>query len=123
MKQEGTTIMNLRDKILNASDIQEEIIEVKEWDVKVLIKGMTGTERASMLKKSTDKDGNTDLHSIFPHLVITCAHDPETSKKIFTNADKDMLNNKSASAVEKIAKKALELSGLGEEAQDKAKKS
>jgi hypothetical protein len=115
--------MNLRDKILNAKDILEEVVEIKEWDVSVMVKGMTGKERASMLKDSMDKDGNTDLHSIFPKLVITCAHDPETGAKIFTNADKDMLNSKSASAVEKIAKKALEMSGLGEDAQEKAKKS
>jgi hypothetical protein len=113
--------MKLRDKILNAKDIREETLYVQEWDVELLIKGMTGKERANFMKKSMKGD-KLDFEAMYPALVIACAFDPEDGQKAFQEADKDAINTKSASAVEKVAKKAMELSGLGEEEQAKAKK-
>ena len=109
--------LNLREKILNAKDIKEEKIFIKEWDVELLIKGMTGKERANFLKASTKND-KVDFESMYPTLVISSTYDPESGEKVFGIADKDIINSKSSAPVEKIAKKVLELSGLDEEAHE-----
>ena len=113
--------INLREKILNAKDIREEKITIKEWEVEVLVKGMTGKERANFLKLSTKND-KVDFEAMYPTLVISSTYCPESGEKVFGIGDKDILNTKSASAVEKIAKKVLELSGLDEDAHEEAVK-
>jgi len=113
--------MGLRDKILNAKDINEKLVKIEEWDCELLVKSMTGKERANFLKNSS-KEGELDFEKLYPELVIATTYDPETNEKVFGKEDRDIINTKSAGAIEKIAKTALELSGLGEEAQKEIKK-
>jgi hypothetical protein len=115
--------MNLRDKILNAKDIKEEIIKVEEWDCDILIKAMTGKERAEFLKQSIDKQGNMDFEKSTAQVLVACCFDPDTKEKIFTPLDVNEINKKSSAALDKISKKALELSGLGKEGSEEAKNS
>ena len=61
--------MSLRDKILNAKDIKEEKVFVKEWDAEILVKGMTGKERAKFMKMSVKGD-TMDFEAMYPALVI-----------------------------------------------------
>lgn len=114
--------MNLREKILNAKDIKEELVKIEEWDVEVIVKSMTGLERANFLKNSAGKDGSFDFEKLYPQLVIATTFDPETGEKLFSKEDRDILNSKSAGAIEKIAKIALKMSGLGDDSMDDIKK-
>ena len=113
--------MSLRDKILNAKDIDEKIVEIKEWGCSVMVRSMTGKERAVFLKNTSNGE-TLDFEKMYPELVIATCYDPETKEKVFEKTDRDVINSKSASAIEKIAKVALEISGLGEGSQDKIKK-
>jgi len=113
--------MNLRDKILNASDIKSEVITIEEWDVELKIKGLNGKERADFLSKVIDQKGSMDLEKATPMIVVLTAHDPETDEKVFTIKDLNEINKKASAALDKVSKKAFELSGLGEEAQKEAK--
>ena len=47
--------MNLRDKILAAQDIPSETLTVKEWDVTVLVKGMSAGERITLMQTRTTR--------------------------------------------------------------------
>lgn len=113
--------MNLRDKILNAKDIDEKKIKIEEWGVDVVVKSMTGKERATFLK-NTSNGGELDFEKMYPELVIATCYDPDSGDKVFQKEDRDIINTKSAGAIEKIAKIALELSGLGEQSQKEIKK-
>lgn len=114
--------MSLRDDALNAADVPEELVTVPEWGGSVfLVRGLTAGEQADFYDKvSVVKNGevtiNKKLWSV--ELVIACAFDPETKKRVFEAADRDALNRKSAAVLNRLAFAASRLSGLGD-GQDK----
>jgi len=103
----------LRKTILEADDIIAEDVEVPEWDTTVEVRGMSGKERAKLLKGAA-AGGEVNMEKWFPDLLIATVHDPETGEKVFEPADRDALNAKSGSAIAAIADVAARLSGLGE---------
>jgi hypothetical protein len=108
---------NLRAQILNARDIQSERVTVPAWDNAVIeVRGMSGAERARLMKGAADEKGNLDLEKLYPALLIATCYDPATQSRVFEEADRDALAGKSVSALERVAKVALRLSGLDEEA-------
>jgi hypothetical protein len=115
--------VNLRDKILAAADIPSEVITIPEWSVDILVKGMSAGERLHLQKVSYDQaTGQVHMEKMYPDIVVSCCHDPESGEPIFTDADKDAILSKSSAAVEKIAEVGLRLSGLGKDSQDEAGK-
>ena len=115
--------MSLRDKILEVQDIPSETMHVKEWDVDLLIKGMTAGERITLMQNAYDqKTQQVNMAAVYPDVVVSCVHDPETGESLFTPADKDSLMSKSSAAIESIAAVGLRLSGMGNEEQDEAGK-
>ena len=113
--------MNIRDKIIAADDIQTELVEIPEWGVTILVKSMTGAERGQMLKGVT-ANGQIDISKTISDVLIFTAHDPETEERIFTLADRDLLNEKSGSAIQRAAEVGMRLSGLMPESIDEAGK-
>ena len=114
---------DLRGTILNSQDIPEETVEVPEWGVSILVRGMTGKQRARFLRASTDDNGEVNFERFYPELIIATSYDPANPQNlIFTSADRDALNAKSATALERLGKVASRLSGLGSSATEQAKK-
>ena len=104
--------MSLKDKIKAASDIKKELVKVPEWDAEIEVRTMTGVQRALMMNQSIDSDGKILYEKMYPDMVIACSYDPETGKLLFDESDKGWLMEKSCSAIELIATKAMRLSGL-----------
>lgn len=107
--------MSLRDQILACKDIQSEVVEVPQWGATVEVRGMTGRQRALVLKESVDARGNVDLQKLYPHLVIVSCYDPETGEPVFLAGDFDAVAEKSGAALEVIAQVAMRLSGFNAE--------
>jgi len=115
--------MNLRDQILAAQDIPSEELHVKEWDVTVLVKGMSAGERITLMQNAYDqKTQQVNMAAVYPDVVVSCVHDPESGEAIFTPSDKDALMSKSSAAIESIAAVGLRLSGIGADVEDEAGK-
>jgi hypothetical protein len=115
--------VNLRDKILNTTDIPSEMLSIPEWNVEILVKGMSAGDRLHLQKISYDQEsGQVLMEKMYPDIVVSCCYDPETGEPIFTDDDKDAILAKSSAAVEKIAEVGLRLSGLGKDSQDEAGK-
>lgn len=111
------TEVSIRDQVVAAEDIESEIVEVPQWGVKIEVRGMTGKERARMLKSCSDPmTGQVDIEKISPDVIIGCSWDPDTGEKVFLPGDRDMLLSKSGAALEKIALAGMRLSGLTPEA-------
>ena len=103
----------LRSKVLESDDIEEEIITIPQWGIDLLVKGMSGSDRAKFLKRSSTA-GEVDLERFYPELVIATCFDPEDPEhKVFEPADRDALGKKSGAALELVATLALRLSGMG----------
>lgn len=102
----------IREKILNAKDIGEKLVEIPEWGVTVKVKGLTGAQRARLFTSNSASPSAADIERVYVDLVILTTYDPETDEPIFQPADRDMLSQKSGAALDKIVQTALELSGL-----------
>lgn len=107
------------DAILNADDIKTEEVEVPEWGGKVLVKGMSGTERdsfeASMIENAGTKNPKLKMENIRAKLLLKTVIDPETKKPLFTAAHLDQLGQKSAAAIDRIYSVAQRLSKISDE--------
>lgn len=125
MPDEPTTpapaAVSLRDRILNAPDIQHEVVTVPEWGVDVQVRSMSARERADMFQEAAT-GGELDFVKLFPSLVIACTYDPATGEKLFTAADLDRLLEKSGSALELVATAAMRVSGMDKDAAARAGK-
>ena len=110
--------MSLRDRIQAANDIQNRMINVSQWGVDLELRTLTAIERTRLVKSCTDDEGNVDLERMYPLLLIASCFDPETGDKVFDASDMEMLGDKSASAVEFVARQAMELSGMNAAAVD-----
>lgn len=115
--------MSLRDKILAAEDIASEMVDVPEWGVKVEVRGMNGSDRSRILDAAAAAGTNgLSVGAMYVDTVIATAYDPETGLRVFSDADRDSLLGKSASAIDRLAEVGMRLSGMSVEAQDNAKK-
>lgn len=115
--------MNLRNTILEAKDIPSERMHVKEWGVDLLIKGMSAGERITLMQNAYDqRTQQVNMAAVYPDVVVSCVHDPDTDEPVFTEADKDALMGKSSAAIEEIAAVGLRLSGIGQDEEEAAGK-
>jgi len=112
----------LRDKILSADDTTSQMVEVPEWGATIEVRSMTGAARAKIMALATTETGEADIARVYPEVIIGCAFDPETGEPLFTSEDREMLMQKNASALDKVATVASELSGFTEKSVDKAGK-
>lgn len=127
------TKYTLKELTANAKDIKSETVAVPEWDLRdgdgnviqafvCVVKGLNGSDRADLLQNATMANGRPDYKKLYPLVVQLCTYDPETGMRVFDREDIPMLNEKSGSALDRIATKALELSGLSNESKDVALK-
>jgi len=114
---------NRRNRILTAKDRREEIITVPEWDgVDILLIGMNAEQRATQIEELTSSGGKPKIANLYPDAIIACAYDPESREPIFGPEDRGELQLHSAAVIERIALRALELSGMAPGAVEAAKK-
>jgi hypothetical protein len=104
--------VSLRDRILAADDIGKEPLEISQWDITVEMRTMSAIQRSRMLQICTLDDGTVDLDQLYPMLCIATVFDPETGEQVFTEEDIALLQEKSAAALEFVATKAMEMSGM-----------
>jgi hypothetical protein len=115
-------LANLRDTILGASDIRTESVTIPEWGVTVEVRGLTGTQRAKLMRTGFDQQGTVDFEKLYPELVIAATFDPATGEAVFTEADRDALNGKSSSALERLAQAAMRVAGMTAQAVEETEK-
>jgi hypothetical protein len=107
-----------RARIFEMHDIEEELLPVPEWHMHILIRALTGAERAHIMQTCTNqKTGEVTIAKAYPDLVIMASRHPTNKKLIFKKPDRDMLLTKAGKALDRIALKVMELSGMTEEAQ------
>lgn len=126
------TRQELRDKIARAQDIKKEIVHSDAWDCDVEVRGMSGTARADVMAAAYDEDGNVDYKAFYPVVLIASCFVPGTTDEVgqytptdialFDAADRDLLNAKSAAALEELALPAMRLSGLSKDDLARAEK-
>lgn len=114
---------SLRDKIFAAQDIPTEVVNIPEWGVDVLVRGMSAGDRITLMQNAFDQaTQQVNMSIVYPDVVVSCTYDPDSNEPIFTNEDKSAILAKSSAAVERLANVGLRLSGIGKDEQDAAGK-
>lgn len=111
---------SLRETIFSANDILSEAVEIPEWGVTVEVRTMTAADRTTLQTNSTSADGKVDMTKFMPAVVIATVHDPETGEPVFQQSDIPALLSKSGVVVERLAQKALQMSGMEASSADTA---
>jgi len=118
--------MLTRDQILGLDDLKTETVNVPEWGGAVIVRSMTAADRdeyeQSMVNsRGADEKGN--MRNIRARLIICTAVD-ESGKRLFTDADIDLIGAKAARAVNRVFKVAARLNALtSDDVDDLAKNS
>lgn len=108
---------NLTDQILEADDIEEELVPMPEWGegVSVLVMSMTSDERGAILKDALDLSGDVprlNFRESMADIIIATAHHPETRERLFTTEHRDRLGHKNAALIDRLAGVGMRLSAL-----------
>lgn len=104
------------DDIKDVNDADTIPVEVPEWGGVVLVRGMTGGERAEF---EDDVQHDRSLKHLKVDLIIKCCIN-EDGTRVFKPTNKSMLLDKSSTAIEKVFNKIFELSGLNKEGEETA---
>jgi len=111
---------SIRDRVAGADDIQIELFPVPEWDVELELRSMTAGERGICLAASTDQNtGRPIMDKLYARVLIASAYDPASGELAFKAEDEQMLSGKNGAVVERIASRAMQMSGFDDEAQDR----
>jgi len=127
----------LRDVIFSSDDIVSELVRMPEWGNKELeVRAMTGDERAAYLAVMQSNAPGGDMakinwRTLYPSLLAATVFSPArnaegewlpgtSDRKVFRPDDVDKLNAKSSKAIERLARKAQELSGLRDDEDEEA---
>lgn len=113
--------MDLKQLILEANDLAEEVYEVPEWNASILLRGLT-CEQLQRARNGAMKAGQLDTGLLGVLVLIEGANDPASKDRLFEQAHRDALLKKNASVVDRIATRILTMSGAGPNAQADAEK-
>lgn len=107
-----------RENILEAKDIPEAEVEVKEWGGSVLVRGMSVADRTKLLKAISDpKTDKVDPEKASLYAFVVGVVEPK-----FIEQDYEALKEKSAAAIDRVTKEFLTLSGVDTGAVAEARK-
>lgn len=129
-------ITNLRDHILTATRLPEELVHVAEWDKPdeecwILVRSLTARERADFLRRilvqqpgqraqPTGGAPAINWEKYFVDVVLMTARDPEDGELLFEPTHRDALLALPARPVEQLASVARRISGLEDAASSDA---
>lgn len=108
-----------REDILKVVDVVYEEVPVPEWGGKVLVKSLSGAERdkieATIVQQSGRKNALMNLRNLRAKFVAWSVVDPESHRRLFTDADIDALGERNAAALQRVFNVVQRLSGLSDE--------
>ena len=114
----------------NATRLNHELVKVKAWGMKVLLRGMTAEERQEMYGQvgtppavnAAPADKGKYQARIAAAAIIICARDPKDGQRAFDWNWLEWMMEQPAGLLDQLAGKAFDLSGLGVDALENAEK-
>src|SRR5258708_6236118 len=105
---------SLRSHIFQKKDIQEEIMDIPEWDCQVMIKGVTGAQRAHVMRVCMEDNGQSvNIEKMYALTIIASVRHPDSKEMVFSQADqRALMSEKSGGVIERLAMASMRVSGL-----------
>lgn len=110
-----------RDQILAADDLKTERLEVAEWGGTVIVRTMTGADRDELEAAIVGADGRSKDATILRAKVVALSVVDEEGNRLFKFEEARELAKKSAAALARVAKVAMRLSAITDEAVEEIK--
>lgn len=109
-----------RDAILQANDLEKELVPVPEWGGEVYVRAMTGAERDRFEASVVEQRGKKQIFHIEQIRAKLASYTicDEQGNRLFTDADVKVLGQKSAAALQRVYEVAQRLSGITDTAVD-----
>lgn len=101
-------------KHITSKEPAEELVEVPEWNVKILCKALDAESRLQVEVEAYDAKNKRTNYSKVAHLfVLYGCYNPNTGNRVFSEAHKNMLKEpKHGGAVARLFITVLRLSGM-----------
>ena len=112
-----------KEQILKADDLPTREVEIPEWGGDVKIRSLSGKERDSFENtcQKRKKGQNIELKGL-KVLLLSLTIVNEDNSIMFTEADLEKLNAKSARALNRLFDAVTEMNGIGEDAVEELRK-
>ena len=119
--------MTIKARILASQTPKIETITVPEWDgVTVELRSARGRTRAKLIdavsavppdddEQAATRARGRAILPLWPDLIIDAVHDPATGARIFSEEDREAVEDMPEAVKQRIGVKILALSGLGGE--------
>lgn len=122
-------VLSIRDRIAAKPQTPRELMTLPEWDVTIELRGVTLGQRSKIMQEGyvTDAKGTRPVFETFyPLLLIASCHDPVSGDPVFPSttpaeaeASTAFIQGLNPAVVDRMAKRAMALSGMTEEARPK----
>lgn len=101
----------------------EELVEVSEWNVKILCRALNAKDRFEIQELAENKETQRFDFRPYLHLVVIAGcYNPATGNKVFSESHKDVLQHADGAVIARLALTILRLSHmLGGDAEDTKK--
>lgn len=116
MSDEKFALATSAESILAAEDRGMETVPVPEWNMAVLVLGMTGRQRDRFEASLLEKRGKVEVPNVDNIRAKVCAWCivGADQARLFTDDQAEALGNKSGAAIDRIYKVAARLSGISD---------
>jgi hypothetical protein len=98
--------MGLRDQILAVNDLKTKLVPVKEWDLEITVRELSGGERDEIFRLH---DASADINAVCRTIELGAID--ESGNRVFEDGDAEKLAGKSDSALTTIYSAIMKLSG------------
>ena len=109
--------MSLSKKDILATTLPSETVDVPEWGGKIILRGITATERDDYEQAMVDMSPNgakRKLHNVRASLVVRCIVD-EQGEREFADSDAEVLGAKDAAIIDRLWDVCRRLCGMSTE--------
>ncbi|WIC89087.1 tail assembly chaperone [Arthrobacter phage Ottawa] len=111
---------SIRDRIAKRRPYASREVFVPAWEETIEVRSISLGLRNEMLTSVMDEETKeADIKKLYPELIIRTSYDPQTGERVFSNDDLAFINGLDAGSADLLAKPALELSGMTDDAKDK----
>lgn len=100
--------MNLRNLILAADDLKTKVVPVKEWNLELIVRELSGGERDEVFRLHGQ---SADIKAVCRTIELGAVD--EEGNRVFEDGDAEKLAGKSDAALTKLYSEIMKLSGCG----------
>jgi hypothetical protein len=98
--------MSLRDQIFDANDLKTKVVPVKEWDLEITVRELSGGQRDEVFRLH---DESADINAVCRTIELGAID--ESGNRIFEDGDAEKLAGKSDAALTTLYSEIMKLSG------------